>query len=46
MNKKFRKSFRISVLETNETLKTKNLPKTLLAARLKTITIYKIQNLL
>ena len=42
MNNMFRKRIlRIGVLETNEILKTKNLPKTLLAPQLKTISIYK-----
>ena len=43
MNNMFRKRIlRIGVLETNEILKTKDLPKTLLAPQLKTISIYKI----
>ena len=43
MNKMFRKRFlRIGVLETNEILKTKDLPKTLLASQLKTVSIYKV----
>ena len=43
MNKMFRKGIlQIGVLETNKILKTKDLPKTLLAPRLKTISIYKI----
>ena len=43
MNKMFRKRIlQIGVLETNKILKTKDLPKTLLAPRLKTISIYKI----
>ena len=43
MNKVFRKGIlRIGVIEANEILKTKDLPKTLLAPRLKTISIYNI----
>ena len=43
MSKMFRKRIlRIDVLETDEILKTKDLPKTLLAPQLKTISIYKI----
>ena len=41
-----KKILRIDVLETNEILIAKDLPKTLLVSQLKTISIYKIQSLL
>ena len=47
MNKMFEKiNLGIGVLVTNEILKTKNSPKTLLAPQRKAINIYKIPNLL